>query len=104
MPAAERQLTDLNIVDQLLQMIPWPVEPSKLRTQGAWSILARRFTATIHGAAHLPPPAATGAPGTQMIHDVPQRVQGLHDVVGGAEQGGIPVTAIWASSAPTARP
>jgi hypothetical protein len=41
------------------------------------------------GAAHLPPPAATHAPGPQPRQDVPQRVRGLQDVVHGAEQGGV---------------
>jgi len=88
-PAAERHLTQLNVLDQRLQVIPRPVEPLEAPHVGS----VQDPGLYIHGyhPRRGPLAAASGhrCLRTQVIHDVPQCVRRLQDVVDGAEQGGI---------------
>ena len=51
-PAAERYLADIDVLDQLLQVIPWPAESGEVPYEGACSILTCRFRAIIVDGAH----------------------------------------------------
>jgi hypothetical protein len=79
----------VNVVEQLLQMIPRLAEPLEAAHVGSMEHPGLQ----VHGDHPRGSPfaAASGhwCPRTQMIHDVPQRIRGLQDVVDGAEQRGI---------------
>ena len=84
--AAERQLANLDVLDQPLQVAPWPVESLEAAHVGECIAVTMRVDA--HHDGRGPLAAARGHPGVrpQAVQDVPQCVRGLQDVVHGAEQ------------------
>jgi len=80
---------DLDALDQLLEMVPGPVEPRKAPHVGR----VEHSHLHVHGHHDRRGPltAASGhpCPWPQAAHDVLQRVRGLQDVVDGAKEGGV---------------
>src|SRR5208337_965850 len=88
-PVAEWYLADIDVLDQLLQVIPWPVESGEVPYVGC--VQHPDLQVQGHHGPRGPFAASGGDPcaGTELAHDVLQRAGGLQDVVHGAEQGGV---------------
>ncbi len=92
--AVHRGATSQDIIDTALMLLAArAVKAIEADVVTAAEQRRRRIAAgrRLHQPRRGPLAAASGhpSPGTQMIHDVSQRARGLHDVVNGAEQGGI---------------